>query len=120
VIGESTAPKPFAMPPHDGARLDEYQGGAPLRPECGKGHPEQAVSSAKTRPRGSALYGSELLPQRDILENQLVMSTASDRERPSNRISSNTRRFLRCVPRRINRQRRDADFGEGQAGTAMN
>jgi hypothetical protein len=69
------------MPPHDGARLDEYQGGAPLRPECGKGHPEQAVSSAKTRPRRSALYGSELLPQRDILENQLVMSTASDRER---------------------------------------
>jgi hypothetical protein len=69
------------MPPHDGARLDDYQGGAPLRPQRSKRNPEEAVSSAKTRSGGRALQGGELLPERDILKNQLVMSTGSDRER---------------------------------------
>ena len=69
------------MPPHDGARLDDYQGGAPLRPERGKRNPEQAVSSPKTRSLRCALQGGELLPKRDILKDQLVMSTGSDRER---------------------------------------
>jgi len=69
------------MPPHNGARLDEYQGGAPLRPERGKRNPEQAVSSAKTRSGGRAFQGGELLSEPDILKNQFVMSTGSDRER---------------------------------------
>src|SRR5262245_833636 len=69
------------MPPHDSARLDDYQGGAPLRPERSKRNPEQTVSSATTRSSRCALHGGELLPERDILKNQLVMSTGSDGER---------------------------------------
>jgi hypothetical protein len=88
-----------------------------LRPECGKGHPEQAVSSAKTRPRRCALQGGGLLPERAIFSriSSWCPRAATASERPSNRISSSTRGIPALVLRRINRRRRDADVGEGHS-----
>jgi hypothetical protein len=69
------------MPAHDGGRLDEYQRRPPPRPDGGKGDPEQPISLPKTRSYDRAFQGGELLPERDILKNQLVIPTAGDSRR---------------------------------------
>jgi hypothetical protein len=78
--GPSSA-KPVAMPPDDGVRLDEHQRRALVPPRSGQSDPKQSVPCLKVRALGRAFHRRQLLPQRQILQDQLPMSTERQRQR---------------------------------------
>jgi len=56
------------MPPHDGVRLDDELGGAPLPPRLGEQDPEESVPRAERWTRARAPQCGHLLTEREILE----------------------------------------------------
>ena len=90
--GPSTA-EPVAMPSHDRVRLHEHQRRAPIPPDSGQDDPKQPVARPQMRTAGRAFHGSELLPQRKVLQDQFVMSTAGQRQRAANQ-SNHVRHVL--------------------------
>jgi hypothetical protein len=75
----------------------------------GSGDPEQPSSAAKTRSCDRRFEGSDLLPERDTLKNQLVMPTAGDSQRASEQQIDVQDAVDAAVPRHVgsagNRQR---------------
>jgi len=69
------------MPTHDGVRVHDDQGGAPILPRVGEQHPKQSISVAELgTPRGALEHG-QLLTEGQILERDRAVSTADQRER---------------------------------------
>jgi hypothetical protein len=59
------------MPLHDGFRLDEDEPSCPAAPNTSHRHPEGAVSVVELRPRPPALQRLHLLPQGEVLDNEI-------------------------------------------------
>ena len=69
------------MPTHDGVRVHDDQGCAPILPRVGEQHPKQSMSVAELgTPHGALEYG-QLLTECQILECDRSVSTADQRER---------------------------------------
>lgn len=69
------------MPSHDGARLHEHHGGAPVPPASGQGDPKQSVARVEVRALGRALHRRQLLPQRQVLQYQFAMAAERQGQR---------------------------------------
>ena len=61
--------------------LDDHERRAPVPPRLGQYDPKQPISPPELRTAGGALQGGQPLPQREVLEDHLVMSTAGQRQR---------------------------------------
>jgi hypothetical protein len=71
------------MPPHDGVRLHEHHGRAPVPPDSGQDDPKQAVACLEVWAAGGEFHRSQLLPQRQVLQDQLPMSAERQGQRPA-------------------------------------
>ena len=70
------------MPPHDGVGLREDERGAPVGPHPGQRDLEQTVRRLESRPpTAGALQGAQLLPERQILQDDLAMPAERQCER---------------------------------------
>jgi len=67
------------MPADDGLGLDAGERLLPSRPAAAQGNPEDSIGSAETRSRVLALEDSELLAEREVLQDQ-VGPAGEDRE----------------------------------------
>jgi hypothetical protein len=72
------------MPPHDGVRLHEHDRRAPVPPASGQGDPKQSVARLEGRAFGRAFQGRQLLAQREVLQDQFLMSTERQHQRAAN------------------------------------
>lgn len=98
--------------------LDEHQRGTPSCPDRGKSDPEQPIALAKTRSSDRAFQGVELLSQRDIFENQLVMSTARHSQRAAEQQNHFQHAVILWRRARLNQMSRGGrDCGEGHVST---
>ena len=68
------------MPTHDGVRVHDDKGGAPILPRVGEQHPKQSISVAELRTPHGALEHGQLLMECQILERDRSVSTADQRE----------------------------------------
>ena len=75
------ASQPLAMPTHDGVRVHDDQGCAPILPRVGEQHPKQSISVAELGTPHGALEHGQLLTECQILERDRSVSTADQRER---------------------------------------
>jgi hypothetical protein len=69
------------MPAHDGVRLHQYQRPAPVPPASRQGDRKQAVAGLEMGSLGRASQGHQLLPQGQVLQDQISMSTARQCQR---------------------------------------
>ena len=69
------------MPSHDGVGLDEHERRAPVPPRLGQYDPEQPIAPPQLRTGARASQRVELLTEREVLEDQFVMSAAGQRQR---------------------------------------
>ena len=92
------------MPTHDGVRVHDDQGCAPILPRVGEQHPKQSISVAELRTPHGALEHGQLLTECQILERDRSVSTADQRER-SKRDDERSQHELSCpaISHRINR-----------------
>ena len=72
--------EPLAMPSHHGVGLDEHERRAPVPPRLGQYDPKQPISPPQLRTGACASQRVELLAEREVLEDQFVMSAAGQRE----------------------------------------
>jgi hypothetical protein len=102
----------LAMRSHDGLRLHEHHGRAPVPPGSGQDDPKQAVARLEMRTKGRAFHRRQLLPQRQVLQDQFPMSAERQGQRlPITRSSSSVRRScVAPVPKSTG-----TSSGEGQA-----
>src|SRR5436190_6004198 len=75
------AAEPLAMPTHDGVRVHDDQGGAPILPRVGEQHPKQSISVAELGTPHGALEHGQLLTECQILERDRSVSSADQRKR---------------------------------------
>jgi hypothetical protein len=73
--------EPITMPPQHGVWLDEHQRRSPAMPKVGQEDPECPVTALEARTPDGALQGFQLLPQRDVFEDQFLMPAAGQRQR---------------------------------------
>jgi hypothetical protein len=73
-----------AMPGDDRGRSDNEQGRLPVRPGQPEADPEQPVGPTNGRLGTGAMADSQLLSQRQVLENETSMSARHDDQEPSN------------------------------------
>jgi hypothetical protein len=64
------------MPSHNGVRLYQHLCCPPIPPESAQHDPKQSVPRPKIWALCRPFYGRELLPQRDVLQDQFLMSSA--------------------------------------------
>ncbi len=64
-------PEALAMPADDGLGLDDGERLLPSRPAAAQDNPEDAIGRAETRPRLLPLEDSELLSEREVLQDQV-------------------------------------------------
>jgi len=69
------------MPSHDGVRLHEYHRRAPVPPAPRQGNPKQSVARLEVRALGRAFQCRQLLPQRQVLQDQFSMAAKRQRQR---------------------------------------
>jgi hypothetical protein len=102
------------MPTHDGVRVHDDQGCAPILPRVGEQHPKQSISVAELGTPHGALEHGQLLTECQILERDRSVSTADQPER-SKPDDERSQHELSCpaISHRINRGRR-SDSGERQ------
>jgi len=73
------------MPPHDGVGLREDERGTPVGPHASQRDPEQAVRRVESWPlTAGPLQRAQLLPQRQILQDDLAMPAERQCERSAN------------------------------------
>jgi hypothetical protein len=72
------------MPADDGLRLDENQCPPPFRPKPPEDRPEQFVMSGKSRLRMFPFQDGELLPKRQVFQEEVAARTA----RPNDQIEN--------------------------------
>jgi hypothetical protein len=68
------------MPSHHGVGLDEHERRAPVPPRLGQYDPKQPISPPQLRTGAWASQRVELLAEREVLEDQFVMSVAGQRQ----------------------------------------
>lgn len=68
-------PEPLLVPPDDRFGLNDYEDGAPVRPEPRQPNPEDAVALPQSRPLGLVLQDGKLLPEREVLGSQPGLSS---------------------------------------------
>jgi hypothetical protein len=69
------------MPSHHGVRPDEHERRAPALPRLGQYEPQQPIARAELRTADRAFQRVELLAEREVLEDQFVMSAAGQGQR---------------------------------------
>jgi hypothetical protein len=69
------------MPAHDGLWSNKNYSRAPVRPEASLGDPKQPVTRLQARAAVRPLHRHQLLPERQVLQDQFSMSTESQRQR---------------------------------------
>jgi hypothetical protein len=69
------------VPPHHSVGLHDDQGGAPLPPPLGEEDPKESVPLAELWALDRAPQHGQLLTEREILERDLLMSTADQSDR---------------------------------------
>jgi hypothetical protein len=67
------------MPSHHGVGLDEDERRAPVPPRLGQYDPKQPIPPPKLRTGARAFQRAELLAEREVLEDQFMMSAAGQR-----------------------------------------
>jgi hypothetical protein len=73
------------MPAHDGLWTNQYDRRAPVPPDASQGNPKQPVTRLQARASVRPLHRDQLLPERQILEDQLSMPTESQRQRTTDK-----------------------------------
>ena len=73
-----------AMPGDDRGGSDDHQGRLPVRPGPSQSDPEQPIGPTNGGLRSGAPVDSQLLPQRQVLENQTAVSAREDDQEPNN------------------------------------
>jgi hypothetical protein len=79
-MSSPTAPKPVAMPSHNGIGLDQHQRRAPVSPELRQHDPEEPIACLQTRALRCTFGSEQLLPQGQILQHHVLVSTACQRQ----------------------------------------
>src|SRR6267143_2129594 len=69
-------------PSQDGGGGNDHEGVPPPGPDRGQPDPEEPISRAEFRPGHRSLVHGELLPQGEVLEGELVVAAAEEREEP--------------------------------------
>jgi hypothetical protein len=101
------------MPSHDGVGLDKHERRAPAPPRLSQYDPNQPISPPEMGTFAHASARVELLAEREVLEDQFVMSAASQRQRAGqykDRVQHAP--ILLFSTRRINRRPSGSDSGE--------
>jgi hypothetical protein len=63
------------VPPNHGFRRDDDEGLLPTRPDSPSNYPEEFIEEAEDRPWVAPLEHSELLPEREILQEEMPTTT---------------------------------------------
>jgi len=118
----SIAGEAVAVPSHHSVGLDEHERRAPAPPRLGQHYPKQPVSAAEMRACNRAPQRGQLLAQCEVLEDQFVMSAASQRQGGddyNDRLQHAP--ILSFYASRINRRLASAELGErhGPARAAL-
>ena len=66
--------------PRDGGGGHDQEGLPPPGPDPGQPHPEEAISPAKLGPGRRSLVHGELLAQGEVLQGELAVAAADERE----------------------------------------
>jgi len=92
------------MPTHDGVRVHDNQGCAPIPPGVGEQHPKQSISVAELGTPHGAFEHGQLLTKCQILEGDCSVPTTDQRER-AKRDDERSQHELSCpaITQRINR-----------------
>ena len=69
------------MPSHHGVGLDEHERRPPIPPRLGEDDPKQPISPPESRTADRAFQRVKLLAEREVLEDQFVMSATGQRQR---------------------------------------
>jgi hypothetical protein len=69
------------MPSQHGVGLDENERRAPVPPRVGQHDPKQPIPRPQVRTGARAFPRAELLAEREVLEDQFMMSAAGQRQR---------------------------------------
>ena len=97
------------MPAHNGVRVHDDQGCAPIPPRSGEQHPRASISVAELGTLYRALEDRQLLAECQILERDRPLSTADQREK-SKRDDERSQHRLSClaINHWINGRRQDS------------
>jgi hypothetical protein len=76
------AAKAAALPAQHGRRSDDDEGLSPGGPHLGQPGPQEAIAPSKSRPIRRSLVDGQLLPQGEVLEGELPVAAAQEREEP--------------------------------------
>jgi hypothetical protein len=71
------------MPVHDGLWSNKHYRRAPVRPDASQGDPKQPVTRLQARAPVRPLHRHQLLPERQVFQDQFSMSAESQRQRPT-------------------------------------
>ena len=103
------------MSSHDGVGLDEHERRAPVSPRLSQHDPKQPIARPELRTGDRASQRVELLAEREVLEDQFVMSATGQHQRPDeDQDHLPHASILSFFARRINPHSSRADFGERQ------
>ena len=69
-----------ALPPQDGVGRHDDQSLPPAGPDSGQPDPQEAIHRAQSRPGRRSLVHGELLAQGEVLEGELAVAAAEERE----------------------------------------
>jgi len=61
------------MPAHDGLWSNQYERRSPVRPDALQGNPKQPVAGLQARPTVRPLHRHQLLPERQVLQDNFPM-----------------------------------------------
>ena len=67
------------MPAYDSLWTNQYERRTPVRPDASQGDPKQPVSRLQVGATVRPLHRHQLLPERQVLQDQFSMSTESQR-----------------------------------------
>ena len=68
------------LPAQDGVGRHDHEGRSPPRPHPGQADPEEPLAAAQLRPVRRSLVHGELLAQGEVLEGELAVAAAEERE----------------------------------------
>ena len=74
------AAKAAALPAQHGRWSDDDEGLPPGGPHPGQPDPQEAIAPSKSRPIRRSLVDGQLLPQGEVLEGELAVAVAQERE----------------------------------------
>ena len=110
-----SAAKPIAMPSHHGVRLNDRQRRPPIRPDSGQDDPKQPVARPEVRALCPACHRRQLLPQRQIFQDQFLMAAQGQRHRAADHDEQFRHPLIVAGGRaKINVSPRWTSSGEGQ------